>query len=102
MDCRSSILVDNERLFVMIHTNADYTWKRDIPFRQWIGLWRYEIIFRINGVNKVRLNYDCKTGLKITNAIHRAKAAIKCFFGRHLYFADSNECYHCKHESPNQ
>ena len=43
MDCRHTILVNNNLLYVCINTSGDFNFKRDIPLKEWFQLWRYEI-----------------------------------------------------------
>ncbi len=45
MDCRHSILINNDWLYLKINTSGDYIYKRNIPKKEWLQLWRYEIGF---------------------------------------------------------
>lgn len=43
MDCRSTILIDNNLIWVKIRTKADYNYKSQITWREWLSPSRYEV-----------------------------------------------------------
>ena len=58
MDCRHTILVNNNWLYVKINTSGDFNSARDIPLKEWFQIRRYSIGFfgRKNGGRKFWIN----------------------------------------------
>lgn len=80
MDCRHTTLASNRFIYICIKTRADYR-RKDIPLREWLGLWRYQVRIGLpldQGYRRdlICLNPDWKHGLAYANFIFRVKVRL--------------------------
>ena len=98
MDCRSTILVNNKFLFLMIHTDGDYNCKSQIGRHEWLNPLRYQFAVRLQGKSLFTFNKDRKLGLRWSNFNYRNGIGCKVglhFIPRGLWEHDGS-CTKCK------
>ncbi len=81
MYCPSTILVNNDYLWVCLITDGDYIYKRFIPKTFWINPVRYEIGLGgcKNGKRKFFVNRGHKYFLPVVNTLYKIRNKTKCF-----------------------
>lgn len=96
MHCPSTILVNNNWLWIHLSTDGDFNYKKHIPKTNWLNPFRYEVgvLGEKNGGRPLILNREWKHLRTSSRAIFRIKHYWGCRRGRHQMYFDG-KCLAC-------